>query len=313
MFSPPLRSHWLMRRGRVAMDRRSFLKGGVGGLLAPPLLTTACSGQDLEHSPAKAAPWTRGFSPAPIAGQGYQLVFDDEFDAPLDIGEDGHRWCPNLWYERPASSRQYGVRESCLYLRCFHDDDWRGCQLTTEWASARSGTFFRGGYFEARIKCAPAWNAFWLFSVSHSRGFAEDDPEHWAGELDILETDSARPHRFYGTLHRNTAGPRSGGPPDDFNRNHSREMASALLGQWHTYAALWTRDDVTWFVDDQETIRCRAFESSWQDMFLILDLVRGGVEGKPAPPPETDMIEMLVDWVRVWQQPQRGDRMTAGE
>ena len=146
-----------------------------------------------------------------------------------------------------------------------------------------------------------------LFSVSHSRSVPKLGPENWAGEIDILETDSARPSRFYGTLHSNTGGEKQGGPPDRFNRNFAHEAGTQLLDQWHTYAALWTRDEIVWFLDDREIGRCPAFESTWQEMFLIFDLVKGGVDGGPMPSPEIDMIEMLVDWVRVWQRPDQGD------
>jgi hypothetical protein len=282
--------------------------GGIGGLLA-----TGCAAQAFAGNRSDPPPWAMGLSPAPIAGRGYRFVFSDEFDAPLDVGERGRRWCPHLWYDKPAEQRQYGQRDSCLYLRSFRDAGWPDCNLTTEWGDAGSGTFFRGGYFEARIKCPQAWSAFWLFSVAHSRGVAKRGPQDWAGEIDILETDSARPTSVYGTLHRNTSGPRYGGPPDKMNSSNGHDVHRGIFGEWHTYAALWTRDEVVWFFDDREVSRSPSFESTWQDMFLILGLGKGGVDGGPPPAADVAMIEMLVDWVRVWQQPGQGQRISVEE
>lgn len=285
------------------MERRSFLTGGLCGLLAPTGLAVAgCAAFGADAAGPDPASASQAREPSPIAGQGYRLAFSDEFDTPLDVGEAGYRWCPHLWWQRPMEARQYGVGGSSLYLRCFRDNGWADCNLSTEWADTRGGRFFRGGYFEARITCAKAWNAFWLFSVNHSRGVPKTAPDRWCSELDILETDSAQPRRLVSTLHRNTGGERNGGPPDRQNRNNNHDVTSDLPGSWHRYAALWTREEIVWFFDEQEVARCPTFESSWQDMFLILGLGKGGVNGGPPPPPEVDSVEMLVDWVRVWQK-----------
>jgi Glycosyl hydrolases family 16 len=293
------------------MDRRSLLKLGLGGVAS--LVATRCSARGVGDDPAHPPGWAAGVSPAPIAGRGYRLVFDDEFDGPLDVGERGRRWCPHLWYDKAAEPRQYGQRDSCLYLRSFRDAGWPDCNLTTEWGDTRSGTFFRGGYFEARIRCPQAWSAFWLFSVKHSRGVAKNGPEDWAGEIDILETDSARPTSVYGTLHRNTSGPRYGGPPDKTNASNGHDVHRGVFDDWHSYGVLWTREEVVWFFDDREVSRTPSFESTWQEMFLILGLGKGGVDGGPPPASDVQMIEMLVDWVRVWQQPEQGQKISIEE
>jgi hypothetical protein len=286
------------------MKRRSFVGGALAGLAAPMIVDAGgCSIAGADAAGPDPASKGRATEPSPIADQGYRLIFSDEFDGPLDVGERGYRWCPRLWWRQPAERRQYGVKDSCLYLRLFRDNGWSDCAVTTEWSDVSGGTFFRGGYFEARINCAKAWNAFWLFSVSHSRGIPENTPQHWNSELDILETDSAQPNRFVGTLHSNTASPGNTGPPDQQNTNNNHDMPTPLLGQWHRYAVLWTRRETVWFVDDAPVIRYPAFASSWQDMFLILSLGKGGVNGGPPPPVSAESIEMLVDWVRVWQRP----------
>jgi hypothetical protein len=284
------------------MKRRAFLAAGVCATVAPlGLVAEGCAGETRMAADPRSA--GRAKLPAPIAGQDYRLIFSDEFDGRLDIGETGHRWAPHIWWQQAMDERQYGTRDSCLYLRSLRDNGWGDCNLSTEWGDTRGGTFFRGGYFEARVNCAKGWNAFWLFSVNHSRSVPKTRADAWCSELDILETDAAQPTRLVGTLHRNTGGAKNGGPADQQNHNSNHEVGVTLLGEWHTYAALWTRSEIVWFVDEREVARCPTFESTWQEMFLILGLGKGGVNGGPAPPDGVDMIEMLVDWVRVWEKP----------
>lgn len=263
------------------MSRRSLVLGGAALALAP---TVGVAAEE----------------PAPIAGLGYKPTFVDEFDT-LDVGETGHRWTPHLWYERPADPDQYSVANSILTLRCVRRGGaWQGVNLATEWARATGGTFFRGGYFEARMKVPRAWPAFWLFSVNHSRSVPANykEPSTLCGEIDIFEGDSAQPREFCGTLHRNTSG--GGDIPDRINHNNCLETAHDLTQDWHLYSALWTKREIVWYLDRAETHRTFAFDSTWQDMFLILDVVPGGVLRGPPPPDTLASVDLLVDWVRVW-------------
>jgi hypothetical protein len=246
--------------------------------------------------------------PAPIAGKGYALAFEDDFDT-LDVGETGHRWTPHLWYERPASSDHYSAAQSVLTLRCLkRGGAWEGINLATEWADTRGGTFFRGGYFEARMKVPRAWPAFWLFSANHSRGVAKNaaDPRTLCAEIDIYEGDSAHPTYFCGALHRNTSG--QGGVRDEYNHNNCQNPGIDLTQDWHLFSVLWTRREVVWYLDRVETHRAPAFDSTWQDAFLILGIEPGGVLRGPLPPPDQNAVDLLVDWVRVW----RGGEDVAG-
>jgi hypothetical protein len=265
------------------LSRRSVLIGAAAWGVAP-VAARAVPGPNL---------------PAPLAGRGFNLVWADEFDT-LDIGATGHRWAPNLWYEHPAGPDQYAVADSILTLKCLRrGEDWAGCQLATEWADTRGGSFFRGGYFEARMKVPRAWPAFWLFSANHSRGVTprRDDPATLCGEIDIYEGDSAHPNWFCGALHRNTGG--QGGINDQYNHNNCQDLRVDLTRDWHDYAVLWTERAVIWYLDGRETHRAPAYDSTWQDAFIVLGIEPGGLLGGPMPP-EAGEVDLLVDWVRVW-------------
>ncbi len=238
--------------------------------------------------------------PAPLAGKGFTLAWADEFET-LDIGATGHRWAPNLWYERPADPSQYGVADSILTLKCLRrSGDWAGCQLSTEWADTKGGIFFRGGYYEARMKVPRAWPAFWLFSANHSRGVIprRDDPSTLCGEIDIYEGDGDRPTYFCGAVHRNTSS--QGGIRDEYNHNNcQKNLGIDLTQDWHDYAVLWTQREVVWHLDGKETHRAPAFDSTWQDSFIVLGLEPGGLLGGRMPE-DANELDLLVDWVRVW-------------
>lgn len=272
-----------------SLTRRSLLAGGAAALA---MASTARA-----VTPAEALP-------PGIAEAGYRLKFAEDFDR-LDIGDNGHRWAPRLWYEAPVSDEHYHVADSVLHLRLLRRGArWEGCNIATEWTDTRGGTFFRGGYFAARMKMPRAWPAFWLFSVNHSRGVAAraDDPATECAEIDIYEGDSAHPTYFCGTLHRNTGS--GGGIKDEFNRNNCSDLGFDLTRGWHVYSVLWTPRFIAWYLDGRETHRAPAYPSTWQDAFIILTIQPGGILNGPQPL-DAEPAELLVDWVRVWQPPAR--------
>jgi hypothetical protein len=265
------------------MSRRSLLLGAAATMLPPA--TGFAREIDL---------------PKPLAGQGYALSFADDFET-LDLGEYGHRWAPRLWYQPAVGAEHFSVGGSVLTLRCLRRGrDWQGCNIATEWADTRGGTFFRGGYFEARMKVPHAWPAFWLFSANHTRGVMprRDDPASLCAEIDVYEGDSAHPTYFCGALHRNTSG--QGGIGDEYNHNNCHDLRIDLTLDWHDYAVLWTPTEVVWFLDGAETHRTRSFDSTWQDAFIILGIEPGGLLRGPMPPADANEVALLVDWVRVW-------------
>jgi hypothetical protein len=268
------------------MSRRSLLVAGAAAAMG-------------RLAPARGA----SALPAPIAGMDYRLIFADDFDR-LDVGESGHRWAPHLWYERPVTPDHYSAARSIVTIRSFRRGGaWTSGNLATEWADTRGGTFFRGGYFEARMKVPRGWPSFWLFSVDHTRNVRARaaDPRTLCAEIDIFEGDSAHPTAFCGAVHRNTGG--GGGIEDAFNHNNCHEAGVDLTRDFHLYGALWTKREIVWYLDRRETHRAPAFDSTWQDDFLILGLAAGGVLNGPPPPVGIDEIALEVDWVRVWARP----------
>ena len=264
------------------MNRRLSLLA-LGSVLALGLLVTN-SGSPSAKAAAQAA------EPAPIAGQGYQTVWGDEFDA-ISPSWGGKWWSPST----PANSiyTQNGV----LHLVSRRSQSYPQVTISTETSSTGH---WKQGYFEARMrwtKGAGAWPAFWLFGYAHSQGH---DCPPLTSELDIFEGQGTEPTAFYGTLHRNTGSPC--GTPDQQNNDNMRQVADLTAG-WHVYAAKWTQTEVTWYLDDQEVLRVPVYDSTNQDMFLIFDMWIGGWANGNDPNSSTpDELDTQVDWVHVWQK-----------
>ena len=56
---------------------------------------------------------------------------------------------------------------------------------------------------------------------------------------------------------------------------------------------------MVWYLDGRETHRAPAFDSNWQDSFMVLGVEPGGLLGGPMPD-DANEVDLLVDWVRVW-------------
>src|SRR5205085_3952848 len=86
---------------------------------------------------------------------------------------------------------------------------------------------------------------------------------------------------YYGTIHRNTPG--IYGQPDNTNPNAAYPTGIDLTQDFHIYSALWTPDEVVWYLDERELMRYPAYLSLSQPMFILLDMWSGGWEWAISP------------------------------
>jgi Glycosyl hydrolases family 16 len=256
----------------------------------------------LSHlSPTPVPVPTPAITPPPQAAKANytHLSFDEECNTPLDIGygTDGHKWNAGLWWETVPSPSSFNVNSGILTIT---PSTSTNVNLCTQFHDYSGGTYFRGGYFEARMLCND-WSAFWLFCAHRpwvNGSLVTSDPLTQTSEIDVIETDpgAAYVNTVTTTVHRNTSG--DGGIRDAHNRNNNHVINSTVLGVMHIFGVLWTAEKLTWYVDNVRVCTCRAFPSTWQPMQLILGVGPGGVNGSASTmiPPK-----MVVDWVRVWQ------------
>lgn len=237
----------------------------------------------------------RGQEPPPIAGLGYTRVFDDTFDRLAQCASRC-RWSRKIWYKGLPPARSHFVKKSVLHLVSRRRQGYPELAITTLSDDGSKGRSFRGGYFEARLRWTGgtmAWPGFWLLSRANPLG--RNGPEHLIAELDIFEGYGWAPAMFTGTLHRNTSS--WYGVPDE-TRAVVRTVGD-LTARFHTYAALWTSTSIVWYLDGRELARAPVFDSTDQDMFLILDL---WIDRKfPIDATTPDELELEVDRISVWQ------------
>lgn len=177
---------------------------------------------------------------------------------------------------------------------------WYGkCQFTSARLITKGKYSFRYGRAEARIKVPKGvgvWPAFWMLGD-------DIDKAGWpnCGEIDIMEFIGREPSTVYGTVH----GPGySGG--NGISRSFSLRNSEPLSSDFHTFAAEWTDDRISWFVDgklygsvsrkDLPKGTKWVFDHSY---FLILNFAVGGKW--PGSPTASSSFpqSMLIDYVRV--------------
>jgi hypothetical protein len=251
-----------------------------------------------------------GCAPPPIADQGYELVFRDEFDGDTLSG---------LWAAPPhGNSLPPELRDGVMTVRATEDNYYfwgvvgsTGPRLATE-PSYPFVLSFREGYFEARIRFTDnpwAWPAFWLYSSSTMEAWPNEDCSRLTSEWDIMENgvsngsgDRPASRWHVSVIHRNT----TDGTPEgycnqpDETRTYSREFPATDLSAWHVWAGRWEGNRLCSYLDDVQLQCMDGFDSTDQPMhlqFSMLYLKSCSVCG-PLPPE----LRLEVDWVRVWQQ-----------
>jgi beta-glucanase (GH16 family) len=275
----------------------------------------ATSGQCLIATAPTTTP-TSG-EPAPIAGQGYRLVFDDEFEGSA---LDQTKWKP-AWYLADPGAQNYSVSNGILHLTSRRSEGYRSVELNS--VHLPSGTPMHAwtyGYFEARAKWPVGkgnWSAFWLNDLGHQINWQPpyDCPNLWS-ELDIYENIWESPQTQWTTLHRNTNGrcgvPDETRPATTWMRCDTATVPCDLTDGFHTYAALWEPGRVRWYRDGQLIQSTRyhftvadvpTFDSANQPMFLNLWLHSCDWSSRCTDSTTPDVLDHQFDYVRVWQKP----------
>jgi beta-glucanase (GH16 family) len=257
--------------------------------------------------PPPPPPPPPGDEPPPIAGQGYNKVFSDEFETLNRAVWDDHIW----YMGSPPAGAQY-VDQSVLHLVSSADSGYEPTTVTTQTANK----VFEQGYFEARMKWLGgghgAWPAWWLFSyrTATDPAYPSINPyctnnglpraECLSSELDVMDEGGAVTDLYVG-LHRNSCNCFGEGNILRPNPNWFAQGVD-LSADWHIYSALWTAGQVKFYLDEDLISTVDTFDSTDQPMFLLLQnwTHNGCWDCGQTNGTDTDT---QVDWVRVWQKP----------
>jgi hypothetical protein len=237
---------------------------------------------------------SRARPPAPIAGRGYRVVFEDPFKRLRR-----RVWDNREWYSPPPPARSQYVRRGVLHLVSRRSQGFRNIAVTT----FSSRKLFRFGYFEARMKWTRgngSWPGFWMLSNAWARGPGDCSSPARAAEIDVFEGYGNHPRVFTGTIHRNSATHVCPSPPNAINSNNWQPRRVNLTRRFHTYAMRWTPARVTWFLDQRRIMSWPVFETTNTRMFLLFTMYIGGQSSPDESTPNE--LHTKVNWVRVWQK-----------
>lgn len=252
-----------------------------------------CTGSSLSHASART------------------LVASDEFAGPWGQPPDAHIWSElqggGGWGNHELQSyttRQENVRRNgagALQIVARKESYTGSDGVTSAYTSARliSRQSVLYGYIEARVYLPSGqglWPAFWTIGADVYEGV----PWPVTGEIDVMESKNLMTS-LTGALH----GPTTTGAA--YAQNIQVTPATALAGNWHTYAIDWTAAAVTWYLDGTPyaTITKAGLPAAdtWEfdkPQLLQLNLAVGG--DSPGSPDSTTTwpASMLVDYVRIY-------------
>jgi beta-glucanase (GH16 family) len=164
---------------------------------------------------------------------------------------------------------------------------------------------FRYGRIEARIKMPAGQGflpAFWMLGDNI-------DSVKWpaCGEIDIMESLGKMPTVNFGSIHG------SGFTGTSITTAYTLPNGGKFADAFHIFGILWSPREMKFYVDDPSNVYATYTPASltsggiWpfdsDKFFFILNLAVGG--DWPGPPDTTSMFpqEMLVDYVRIYQEP----------
>jgi beta-glucanase (GH16 family) len=251
-----------------------------------------------------------------------KLLFDDDFDG---TALDGEKWatCPN-WDRQGRStwdSNMVSVGGGNLRLGFKRDaalgrSKSSSAAISNNWIRAGAirtrpangdDIFFENtfGYYESRIKfpkVSGMWGAFWLMSPTQ---WILTDGGKIGTEIDIVESIANPENSFNAALHWDGYGSshKSVGSDEDL----IPAGINIYDGEFHVFALDWSPSEYIFYVDGVEFWRCDG-GASFRNVGInqnpnYIKLTVEGADWAGSLPADFTEGEMLVDYVRVYNQP----------
>ena len=247
------------------------------------------------------------------APAGYTLVWNDEFDNGSELNSQDwtHEVQKDHWVNNelqnyvnhitPEGNLVTEIKNGKLRINCFKENG----KIYSGRVYAHVNQGWEYGYFEASIKLPKGkgtWPAFWMMPVGNDWN---TNPWPMCGEIDIMEEVGVVPNEVSSSIHT-----------QDYNhtkntqKTHAMKIADAE-GAFHTYALLWTADEITTYVDGKEQLHVTkaalgSGHNQWPfhyAFYPILNLAWGGDWGGMQGVDESALpVTMEVDYVRVFQK-----------
>ena len=276
--------------------------------IIPTILFLAACATSAPKPPTSEPPTpTPKPSPTPDGERvNWNLVWQDEFDGKtldlhnwtFDLGANG--WGNSEMEEYTDHTDNVRVENGNLIIEARQDETakygFSSARIKTQDLQA-----WQYGRVEARLKLPQGqgiWPAFWMLGSNISTTSIWPD----CGEIDIMEFIGKEPNHIYNTVH----GPGYSGAKGI--GSHTELAQGFLQNDFHVYAIEWEPTEIRWYIDDTQTFKVTANDTpgKWvfdHPFFIILNLAVGG--GWPGFPDSSTIFpqQLLVDYIRVYQQP----------
>ncbi|HCC57614.1 MAG TPA: hydrolase [Solibacterales bacterium] len=245
---------------------------------------------------------------APLPGQGWQLVWSDEFNGPANSLPDTAKWGYDLggggfgnaeletYTNSPGNIWMDGNGNLVIHALRPAAGVYTSARIKTQ-----DKFSIAYGKIEARIKIPYGqgiWPAFWMLGA-HIKTVG------WpaCGEIDIMENIGKEPTLIHGTVH----GPGySGG--NGIGKAYALPSGQPFANDFHVFTVVWSPNSVEFQVDGNAyfTVTPQSLPSGakWvynTPFFLLLNLAVGGAW--PGYPDATTTFPqvMTIDYVRVYR------------
>jgi beta-glucanase (GH16 family) len=261
------------------------------------------------------------------AGDKGELIWSDEFDhagPPDEANWSIEEWAAGVVNDEDqvytARPRNVRVADGYLVIEA-HKEDYAGGHYTSGRLQSSGKVDVLYGRIDVRAKLPSGqgtWPAIWMLSSNpfHYATTCEDeddwqgseDCDAWpnSGEIDIMEHVGYQMGHVHGTVHsRNYPWPL-------WNQRKGRILIDSVADEFHVYSLEWAPDRIDILVDDTVYLTYVNEGNGWEEwpfdqpFHMILNIAIGGGWGRAGGPIDDSIFpqRMLVDYVRVYQQPQ---------
>ncbi len=302
--------------------------GGSGGVSPAPTgsvtitptngtATSSSSSQASSSSSSASAyvptmTWIKGIGPA-LNTSNLALTFDSTFSAPDALSHISASGGPGPWFAPVHTNfgsaafvppthipSPFSIVDGKLRIRCEQVNGvWQtGHMQTCDFSGA--GFAQQRGYFEMRAKMPAqgtmgAWPAFWLYSRN-----TYTDPPKSRAEIDVIEYYPGNdPRGHHSSVHlRPGSPPQPGEVTSEWVKSCYNGVTALVDGAYHTYGAEITADWIIIYFDRVELKRIPMSHEFDTPLYLLVSMSLFPNEAAQAVGP----IDLLIDYVRVWQR-----------